>query len=164
MLQTLAPALYIFTAVNVLVPLVLRPLLQPFTRQQVVLLKCFSLLLLGMFLATLATINFSLSFLVGLLAAPLTYAGVSTAKPELEDASTFPAPALRVLQNVVLHALSPPVVFLVVCTVASADVGAVLSEAAFGWRVWGLWTQVIVWCVWWPAWLAGAVSVAPLVA
>jgi glycosylphosphatidylinositol transamidase len=33
----------------------------------------------------------------------------------------------------------------------------VLKEAAFGWDVWGMTTQVVVWCVWWPAWLVGMV-------
>lgn len=33
----------------------------------------------------------------------------------------------------------------------------VLKEAAFGWDVWGMNTQVVVWCVWWPAWIQGMV-------
>ncbi len=32
-----------------------------------------------------------------------------------------------------------------------------LKEAAFGWDVWGMNTQVVVWCVWWPAWVTGMV-------
>jgi glycosylphosphatidylinositol transamidase len=35
------------------------------------------------------------------------------------------------------------------------SVRQVLTQAAFGWNVWGMWTQVVVWCVWWPAWMAG---------
>jgi GPI-anchor transamidase subunit GAA1 len=38
-------------------------------------------------------------------------------------------------------------------------VGEILKEAAFGWNVWGMNTQVVVWCVWWPAWLVGAIIV-----
>lgn len=37
------------------------------------------------------------------------------------------------------------------------DVGEVLKEAAFGWDVWGMNTQVVVWCVWWPAWVVGMI-------
>jgi glycosylphosphatidylinositol transamidase len=33
----------------------------------------------------------------------------------------------------------------------------ILKQAAFGWDVWGMNTQVVVWCVWWPAWLTGMV-------
>ena len=36
-------------------------------------------------------------------------------------------------------------------------IGEVLKEAAFGWDVWGMNTQVVVWCVWWPAWVVGMV-------
>lgn len=36
----------------------------------------------------------------------------------------------------------------------------VMVQAAFGWHVWGLWTQVVVWLVWWPAWFVGAVVVS----
>lgn len=39
------------------------------------------------------------------------------------------------------------------------SIGEVLREAAFGWRVWGMYTSVVVWGVWWPAWLVGAVVV-----
>ena len=41
-----------------------------------------------------------------------------------------------------------------------ADLLDVLVKAAEGWHVWGLWTQVVLWLVWWPAWLAGGVVVA----
>lgn len=37
------------------------------------------------------------------------------------------------------------------------DVTLILEEAAFGWEVWGMWTQVVVWCVWWPAWVCAGV-------
>ena len=40
------------------------------------------------------------------------------------------------------------------------SVGEILFEAAFGWWVWGMWTQVVVWCVWYPAWLVGATVLA----
>ncbi|KAJ2970880.1 hypothetical protein NUW58_g9569 [Xylaria curta] len=32
-------------------------------------------------------------------------------------------------------------------------------QAAFGWDVWGLYIPVVVWCIWWPAWLVGSVVV-----
>lgn len=75
-----------------------------------------------------------------------------------------------------LTLLSPPFVFAAACVAVSAGVGVgsgvegasvidgavevmalVLREASFGWHVNGVWTLVVVWCVWWPAWLVGAV-------
>jgi GPI-anchor transamidase subunit GAA1 len=113
-----------------------------------------------MFLATLATVNFSLSFIIGLLSSPLTFIGISPAETAADPPSK-PSQVRRVLENMALQALSPPSVLFIGCLVAGVDVQKVLMEAAFGWRVWGLWTQVIVWCVWWPAWLAGGIAVAP---
>ena len=133
----------------------------PLTAQQRLLLQCFSLLLLGMFLATLATLNFSLAFLIGLLAAPLSFVGppFSTASSEhsISDGKTRKAFA-----SVLLQVLSPPVVMLAVCKAWGVSVEDVLVEAAFGWQAHGLWTQVVVWCIWWPAWLVGSVVCSPL--
>jgi glycosylphosphatidylinositol transamidase len=44
-------------------------------------------------------------------------------------------------------------------TAWGVGVGSVLQETAFGWHVWGMYTPVVVWCVWWPAWLVGSVLV-----
>ena len=130
------------------------------------LLKAFSLLLLGMFLSALATLNFSLALLVGLLAAPLTFTPVSASV----SGSHTNANAATAAYALLLHALSPPAVLaaavalLRVFAGAGAGVGEigvadVLREAAFGWDVWGMYTAVVVWCVWWPAWLVGATLV-----
>jgi glycosylphosphatidylinositol transamidase len=29
-----------------------------------------------------------------------------------------------------------------------------------GWNVWGMWTQLVVWVVWFPAWIVGTTIVA----
>jgi len=68
---------------------------------------------------------------------------------------------VKILWSVLLQLLSPPVVVFAACRAWGVDVGEMLVEAAFGWRVSGLWSQVVVWCVWWPAWLAGSVVVSP---
>ncbi|WEW60638.1 Glycosyl phosphatidyl inositol protein transamidase complex subunit [Emydomyces testavorans] len=76
--QLLAPAAYYFTFINILIPIVLATLLTRVytpTAQQFLLIKSFSLLLLGLFLSALATLNFSLSLLMGLLCAPLSFVG-----------------------------------------------------------------------------------------
>jgi len=54
-----------------------------------------------------------------------------------------------------LSALSPTTVLVAGCWWWELGIGEVLKEAAFGWDVWGMNTQVVVWCVWWPAWLVG---------
>lgn len=129
-----------------------------------------------MFLSALATLNFSLALLVGLLAAPLTFTPV-------EASAALPTKAAFAL---LLDLLSPPAVVAGAAVAwrvfggagagdglaqgqgggvgggvgsAGFGVGAVLKEAAFGWDVWGLYTPLIVWCVWWPAWLVGSVVV-----
>lgn len=118
------------------------------TAQQYRLIKSFSLLLLGMFLSTLATLNFSLAFIIGLLSAPLSF--------------TRPWPSFmlaRYTNAAVLHALAPPTVLLIGSVVSGVGLEAVLEEAAFGWHVWGMYTPLVVWCVWWPAWLVGQLVV-----
>lgn len=113
-----------------------------------------------MFLATLATLNFSLAFIVGLLAAPLSFVGQPFSTTSSE---TVPTSKMRkIVLSGILQLLSPPVVVLVVCKFWSVDVGEMLVEAAFGWKVQGLWTQVVVWCIWWPAWIVGGVVCSPL--
>ena len=113
-----------------------------------------------MFLATLATLNFSLAFLVGIFASPLSFVGqpYSTALPESASGSK----ARKFMLSILLQLLSPPVVVLAVCRIWKVDVAEMLTEAAFGWKVHGLWTQVVVWCVWWPAWVIGSVVCSPL--
>lgn len=140
------------------------------------LIKSFSLLLLGLFLSALATLNFSLSFIIGLLCAPLSFVGspVSTAE-EVKDVKDIKATteknntatkrsarvlALSSISLVLLNLLSPAAVLLTACWYTGVPVQEALTQAAFGWDVWGLWTPVIVCCVWWPAWLTGAVLVA----
>lgn len=162
--QTLPSILSTFALANFALPTLLASLLSlqsPPTPQQRLLLQCFSLLLLGMFLATLATLNFSLAFLIGLIASPLSFVGQPFSTASTPEAA--PSTKVRkVMLSGLLQLLSPPVVVLAMCRLWGVDVGRVLVEAAFGWRVQGLWTQVVVWCVWWPAWVVGGVVCSPL--
>ncbi|KAH8435368.1 GPI-anchor transamidase subunit GAA1 [Aspergillus melleus] len=147
-------ATYICIAADLILPLLLSTLLtqsaQSSTPQQHHLIKSFSLLLLGLFLSTLATLNFSLSFMVGLLCTPLSF--ITRISPRLNAPLRY---ALSSLGLLILNALSPPVVVLAACWYTGVSVETVLTQAAFGWDVWGMWTQVVVWCVWWPAWVIG---------
>lgn len=101
-----------------------------------------------MFLSALATLNFSLSFLVGLLAAPLSFT------------SPWPGnPSARHGYAALLQLVAPTAVAYAASAFFGFEIGSILKEAAFGWDVWGMYTPVVVWCVWWPAWLAGSVLV-----
>jgi glycosylphosphatidylinositol transamidase len=136
-LSTLAPLFFSYTMTSYFAP----------TAQQYTLMKSFSLLLLGMFLSSLATLNFSLAFLVGLVSTPLTYVQPLPKRPIVAALLAIP-----------LALLSPCVVLLAGTWYWELGVGEVLKEAAFGWDVWGMNTQVVIWCVWWPSWMQGMVS------
>jgi glycosylphosphatidylinositol transamidase len=139
----------LFSALNALLPLLLSTLLTHYfapTAHHYTLIKTFSLLLLGLFLSSLATLNFSLAFLIGLLSAPLTHMQPLPSRP-------LTTGVLAVL----LSALAPTTVLMAGCWWWELGVGEVLKEAAFGWDVWGMNTQVVVWSVWWPAWVVGMV-------
>ncbi|KAI9852534.1 MAG: Glycosyl phosphatidyl inositol protein transamidase complex subunit [Thelocarpon superellum] len=153
---------HVFNVVNLLLPygthMALKQYFQP-NAQQYQLIKSFSLLLLGMFLSALATLNFSLALLVGLLATPLTYVpaspplssspSITTIAPTTESNSKSnsqgPTKILTLLALLVLSSLAPNVVLLASTSAWGVPVRAVLDEAAFGWHVWGMWTQVVVW-------------------
>lgn len=102
-----------------------------------------------MFLSTLATLNFSLAFLVGLCAAPLSFIRPTPGRPVIGTALAL-----------LLSVTSPMAVLLGGSVLLGRDIVDVLLEANFGWHVWGMWTQVVVWLVWWPAWVIGSVVVA----
>ncbi|KAK0724811.1 GPI transamidase component GAA1 [Lasiosphaeris hirsuta] len=147
----LTPAFTIFAVINTALPHSLSHLLTTYytpSAQQYQLIKSFSLLLLGMFLSSLATLNFSLAFLVGLLTSPLTFM-----RPWPQS------PAMRTACTVLLNAVSPTAVLVAAAFAWHLDINTVLREAAFAWDVCGMYTPVVVWCVWWPAWLAGSVTV-----
>ncbi|OAA34592.1 Glycosylphosphatidylinositol:protein transamidase complex, GAA1 component [Beauveria brongniartii RCEF 3172] len=145
----LSPAFAMFTLTSVLLPWLISHLLSlsKANVQQYQLIKSFSLLFLGMSLATLATLNFSLAFLVGMLATPFTFVRTS---------STF---AVRLMLAGLLTAIAPPVMVYSSSQVLNIPVPDILMEASFGWNVWGMYTPIVVWCVWWPSWVLGMVNV-----
>ncbi|KAL6721134.1 Glycosyl phosphatidyl inositol protein transamidase complex subunit [Lecanora helva] len=160
----LIPSFTLVAIVNLFLPSVVANLIKrqiPFTSQNRLLFQSFTLLTIGIFLATLATLNFSLSLFIGLLSTPLSFIG-SPSPNALRTIGIFPSKTRQLVSTLVLQLLSPTNIVLAVLIAWNADAGDILSQAAFGWNVNGLWTQVIVWCVWWPAWLAGSVLVSPL--
>jgi GPI-anchor transamidase subunit GAA1 len=141
---------------NVYLPALAAP-----TASQYTITKSLSLLVLGLFLSALATLNFSLSMTLGLLAAPLAF--VNRVAPREYAAKPWLAGA----EYAILAVVSPVGVVVggaawAVAKTGSADVVLkVLERVAFGWNVWWSWgLPVGVWCVWWPAWVVSAVLVA----
>lgn len=118
------------------------------TPQVLTLIQCFSLLVLGMALSALATLNFSLSVIIGVLASPLSFVRRTS------------HPGLTFLQLGILVVLNPVMVAQWSAKLLGADLVEVLRIAAVGWHVWGMWTQLVICVVWFPAWVVGATIVA----
>ncbi|KAK5993128.1 GPI transamidase component gaa1 [Cladobotryum mycophilum] len=143
-------AFSIFSFASAVLPIIVSHVLATFykpTAQHFQLTKSFSLLLLGMCLATLATLNYSLAFLVGLLASPLTFV-----QPTHNIVVRWSLAGL-------LTVVAPPVVIYSAAQVWGVSVTQVLDGASFGWNVWGVYTPVVIWCLWWPAWQVGMINV-----
>ncbi|KAL2373005.1 hypothetical protein RJ035_001828 [Blastomyces gilchristii] len=184
--QYFEQAVYLLAFINTILPIILAAILARCSRpslQQYMLIKSFSLLLLGLFLSALATLNFSLSLMIGLLCTPLSYiahipkqptqniataASQSASTDKARKRETQPASGPTSVTTILLAAsglifmnlLSPTAVLLAVCHYWQIPVTTLLTEAAFGWDVWGVWTQVVVWCIWWPAWQCGCLLLA----
>jgi glycosylphosphatidylinositol transamidase len=123
--------------------------------QTFTLIQCFSLLLLGAALSTLATLNFSQALFVGLLASPLSFV-----RP-FSPPRTWPIGvkvSLGVLSVLVMIATSPPAALYVLGKVTNKSFDEVIAAAAWAWRVERVWTGVTVWVLWWPAWVCGGVA------
>jgi len=136
------------------------PAFPAITPQQYTLVRSFSLLWLGACLTVLATVNFSLGLMLGVVCMPVAFAGRRGDRPWLAG-----------LLYAVLVVLSP-VGLAVMSLVYMAQTGAaeegveklvqtVLEQVAFGWNVWGSWGVVVgVFGIWWPAWTVSALGVA----
>ena len=165
----LPQAFGVIASASVITPVVLAKVLKELPREgasstlfsalsaeQYVALKSLSLLLLGLFLTVLATLNFSLSMFLGLLCAPLAFVDRLRGKT-----------ALAAMQYMVLLVLSPVGVaclllaYLRIVLGLDGSIQQWLLQSAFGWNVWGSWgVPVGVLCIWWPAWTVGATLVA----
>ncbi|ETN45408.1 uncharacterized protein HMPREF1541_09239 [Cyphellophora europaea CBS 101466] len=126
------------------------------TPQQYTVLKSLSLLVLGLFLTVLATLNFSLSMFLGLVSAPIAFVDRTPGQP-----------LVATLQYLLLLVFSPVAVAGALAMYASlalgqeAALGSWLAKFAFGWNVWGSWGVPLgVMCIWWPAWMVAAIVVA----
>jgi glycosylphosphatidylinositol transamidase len=123
--------------------------------QTFILIQCFSLLVLGAALSTIATLNFSQALFVGLLASPLSFVRPFSPCP------SYPI-TVRVLLGclavAVMIATSPPAALYIAGLLAGKRFDEVLAAAAWAWRVERVWTGVTVWVLWWPAWVCGGLA------
>ena len=51
--------------------------------------------------------------------------------------------------------LSPPIGLCALNAYFGNEMGWTLFEVAKGWAAQGVWTSLVVWGVWWPAWVLG---------
>ena len=118
------------------------------------LIKSFSLLALGICISTLSTLNFSLGFFVAVLSSPLAFLQPIVHRSNRQIWQT-------IIAFIAMQLISPLNWFHLI---AKLEFGEQISELArmyrFAWKVWGAWTPLVWWCIWWPAWLAGLVVLA----
>ncbi|KAK4990649.1 Glycosyl phosphatidyl inositol protein transamidase complex subunit [Elasticomyces elasticus] len=156
--SSLQSSFFLFAVLSALLPplatFILSRTVRP-SAQEYTLLHSFSLLLLGASLSTLATLNFSLSLLVGLCASPLSFIRPFPRRLLASLPPSLGAP-LFVVSAVVLTAVSPMAILGLANAYWGRSVVDLLADAAFGWTVWGMWTSFVIWGVWWPAWVVGA--------
>lgn len=85
--------------------------------------------------------------MVGVLASPLTFV-----QPCKTNLSKFSITGL-------LSVIAPPVVIYTLARLSDIPILELLREASFGWNVWAMYTPIVVWCIWWPAWLIAMINV-----
>jgi len=157
----LPTAIHIIRALTCFLPVSLGYLLTrtfAVSHQQVQIMQSFSLLLLGATLSMLATLNFSLAFVIGVLASPLNFV---RARPKFQVAESFQTNTLTTAMNwgtaMALNLVAPPVVLYGISRYWGLDEQWMLAEMAKGWNAQGVWTSLVVWGIWWPAHVTGGV-------
>ena len=176
--QTLLPSFILTHMLSITLPITISYLLTWVTRnseQTLNLVLCFSLLILGITLATLSTLNFSLSLIVGLCASPLNFISPLTSSSSSTFSTTNGAKGSpkRTNGQVAITTAMLAAIMLIAPTTTATAIAAytgkrggldgvlfgledLLRHANFAWHVNGTWTAVVVWLVWWPAWTVGA--------
>lgn len=161
--QNLSATFYGIATASFMLPFTLASTLATHTSpQQVLTIQSFSLLLLGAALSMLATLNFSLALVIGILCSPFSFIRPLPSIPLRSDLKTKDDAqnlVLRVataaLPTALLFTVSPPVVLYAINHHFVRDMEWVLLEMAKGWNAQGVWTSLVIWGVWWPAWVIG---------
>lgn len=124
------------------------------------ILKSLSLLVLGLQLTVLATLNFSLSMFLGLLCTPLAFAGFYKDSSIRAKASLFAVLIFNpfLVTNVAIIAAKLTGFYDDKVTMANV-LTRWLKGVSFGWQVWGSWGLLAgVFCVWIPAWTVATIG------
>ena len=142
------------TGASLILPLYFDFVLRRFkaTKQQIQLMQSFSLLFLGATLSTLATLNFSLALVVGLLTSPLSFV---RAPPKVSDRRLHAA--ICIVLGLLYNGVSPPAVLYWLKLYTGQNMNTILLAMAKAWGAQGVWTSLVIWGVWWPAWVIGGV-------
>ncbi|KAI7298630.1 Glycosylphosphatidylinositol:protein transamidase, GAA1 component, partial [Hortaea werneckii] len=155
-------ALHATTLLSLILPYIAAKTLvqRGLTKQQVQITQSFSLLLLGATLSTLATLNFSLAFVVGLISAGLCF--VRTRPRPAHPTANIAVGTLTALAHSIT---SPPVVIYFLNWYLAKgkgwyDVSWLLYEMAQGWVAQDVYTSFVIWAIWWPAWVSAGDEVA----
>ena len=139
------------TVVSSCVPLLLAMVairISIFTERSFTILRSLMLLLLGLSLSTLATLNFSLSMILGLLCTPLAFVKRSSK-------------SLGIAQLALLLVLSPGFLPILLATIARESLSDWLYNISYAWTISGSWGVPIgVLSIWLPAWIISAFLVA----
>ena len=142
-----------------MLPLFLAQSMSKLPIQQTHLTQSFTLLLLGATLSTLSTLNFSLALTTAALCSPLNFIRPLPSLHKVEsvaDGSDYLNSLVKILPATALYlAISPPVVLMGVSAWVGRGLEWFLLEMAKGWVAQGVWTALVVWGVWWPAWVLG---------
>lgn len=113
------------------------------------LIDSFSQIMLGMFLSAVATINFPLALAIGVIAFPTSF--VRPAQNKLVQIS------IRVL---LLLFTSPVSVIYLYCTFTGTDWKSIMLDLVFGYEWQHVWTPLVVFGVWWPAYFLSSTVVS----
>jgi GPI-anchor transamidase subunit GAA1 len=142
---------FLLSCLFLFLPLTIARSLPPIPTSTYQLTKSLSLLILGLFLSALATLNFSLSLALGVLCVPILFANRDRGL-----LGYFNWAALMLVSPMGLWAIAYVYVTFVL---GDAEWGnRTLARVAFGWNVLGSWgIGVGIWVVWFPAWLVAAI-------
>lgn len=85
---------------------------------------------------------------MGLVASPLSFVPAAPKNA-----------ALRWAWVGLLYLLAPTTVWYTTASLRGLDLEGLLTESARGWDISGVYIPIVIWCVWWPAWLVGTAVV-----
>lgn len=118
------------------------------THHDLQLINSFSQIVLGMFLSAIATINFPLALVIGLICFPISLTTPIQSK------------LVSIMVRVLLLFTSPSSVLFMYCTMSGREWHGVLLDLTFAYEKSHVWTPLTVFGVWWPVYFLANVVVS----